>query len=465
MKHFVCILFVFSLTRFVSAQTNGVGISASPFATGFNYPVEIVHAKDNRLFVVEQSGKIIIVQPNGTKLSTPFLDVSGRITTGNLSQGSEMGLLGLAFHPNYKNNGVFFINYINASGNTAIEKCTVSSSDSNVANPLGTVILNITQPFSNHNGGTMKFGSDNYLYIGSGDGGSANDPGDRAQNINTLLGKMLRIDIDTAIGYKIPPTNPYLGIAGADEIWALGLRNPWKFSFDPLTNDLWIADVGQNAYEEVNKAGGNPSGMNYGWRCYEASFPFNTSNCGGASLYKTPILSINHNTGACSVTGGYVYRGTNYPNLYGKYLFTDYCLAKIGLMDTSGNVVYSSNYSGKNFSTFGEDYKSELYIADRSSNGQIFKIIGANPLSIQEIESNSQFAIFPNPTNEYLFVKSKYQMDFTGVEVKDIHGAMVLKSNFINNKLDVKQLTKGAYFLYIKNSKGFISKYRFIKQD
>jgi glucose/arabinose dehydrogenase len=439
----------------LSQTTNSIGISS--FATGLSKPVEIAHAKDNRLFLVEQSGKIKIINPSGTVKATPFLDVSALT---NYSPNTELGLLGLAFHPNYKTNGIFFINYTNTSGNTVIAKYTVSTADSNIANTSGTIVLTINQPFNNHNGGTIKFGADGYLYIGMGDGGSAGDPGNRAQNMNLLLGKMLRIDIDTAVAYKIPSTNPYIGVAGADEIWASGLRNPWKFSFDRLNNDLWIADVGQDDWEEISKATSTQAGLNYGWRCYEANVPYNTSGCNAASSYHPALVSLDHDSNFCSITGGYVYRGTNYPSFYGKYLFSDLCKSKIGLVDATGNVTYSSNFSGKAFTSFGEDFSGEHYVADYGV-GTIFKIID-NSLSIDAL-SNSDFKIYPNPANSFLFIESPEASFPMTVSIIDLNGAICSEVRLVDtskNKIDFSNLASGTYMLKIieKNERSVFRK-------
>ncbi len=443
----------------ISQTTNAITIVS--FATGFSNPVEITHAKDNRLFIVQKGGLIRILNANGTKNVTPFLNVSNLISTA----AGEQGLLGLAFHPNYKSNGLFFINYTNTAGHTVIAKYSVSTADSNVANPLGNIILQIYQPYNNHNGGTIKFGSDGYLYIGMGDGGNGGDPGNRAQNLDSLLGKMLRIDIDTTASYKIPSTNPYVGIAGADEIWAAGLRNPWKFSFDRNTSDLWIGDVGQDDFEEINKATITQAGINYGWRCYEGNMVYNASGCGLIGLYKTPYVAINQNSGACSMTGGYVYRGPTYSNLFGKYLFTDFCRSRIGLVDASANVTFSTNYSGKAFSTFGEDAIGELYIADYS-NGEVFKIVD-NVLSIKTVKAET-FEIFPNPTKEYLTLKSRtgnYPITFS---ISDIKGSLLLSNKFsssVDNKIDVRLLNKGLYQLSIIDNLNRTSNYKLIIED
>ncbi|MDP5027802.1 MAG: PQQ-dependent sugar dehydrogenase, partial [Flavobacterium sp.] len=304
---------------FGQAQT----IALQSFATGLTSPVEITHAGDSRLFVVEQSGKIKIINANGTVNTTPFLNLTSLISTGG-----ERGLLGLAFHPNYATNGYFFVNYTNTSGNTVIARYSVSSGNSNIANTTGTILMTITQPYSNHNGGSIKFGPDGYLYIGMGDGGSGGDPGNRAQNINENLGKMLRIDVNSTIApyYTNPATNPYVGVAGNDEIWAIGLRNPWKFSFNRLNGDLWIADVGQGSVEEIDKVV-NPltAGLNFGWRCYEGNSTYNSTGCAPASTMTFPFTQYARSGGACSVTGGYFYTGSMYPNFQNKYFFTDYC--------------------------------------------------------------------------------------------------------------------------------------------
>jgi glucose/arabinose dehydrogenase len=361
---------VLFLTLFCLNCSSSQTIGLETFASGFTSPVEITNAGDSRLFVVEKGGKIKILNSNGTTNTTAFLNITGQVTTG-----SEQGLLGLAFHPNYSSNGLFFINYTNLSGNTVIAKYAVDSGNPNIANASsGSILLTIVQPYANHNGGTLKFGPDGFLYIGMGDGGSAGDPENRAQNSNVLLGKMLRIDVNSGTPYSIPNDNPYVGVAGADEIWAIGLRNPWKFSFDKIKNNLWIADVGQDNIEEINIAGTSQAGLNYGWHCYEGDVAFNTTGCPSRASMKFPVKVINHSTGACSVTGGYVYNGTTYPNFKGLYFFSDYCNPQIGMMTTAGTVTYSEAYIGNNFSTFGEDINGELYIA-AINNGTIFKII------------------------------------------------------------------------------------------
>lgn len=453
---FIALVFVQCMQH---SQTVPAVIGLQSFATGFASPVEITHCGDNRLFVVEQDGLIKILNSNGTTNATPFLNVT------NLTNASgEQGLLGLAFHPNYASNGFFFINYTNLNGNTVIARYSVNASNPNVANPSGTILLTIPQPYSNHNGGTLKFGPDGYLYIGMGDGGSGGDPENRAQNTNELLGKMLRIDVNSGSLYGIPPNNPYVGVAGADEIWAIGLRNPWKFSFDRQTGDLWIADVGQNLYEEVNRADVTASGLNYGWRCYEGNAAFNITGCAAQNTMKAPLFITNHSNGFCSITGGYVYRGTNYPNFQGKYFFSDYCKAQIGMADSSGNVTFSPTFAGNAFVTFGEAANGELYVGS-INNGVIYKLVD-NSLNVAENDKKA-FIIYPNPTTSEIFIQSNDEELFASVlEIIDGYGKKVLSQKSENLPLlsvNTSKLAIGLYYLKIKTNSGLVSTYKFLK--
>ncbi|HMI31945.1 MAG TPA: PQQ-dependent sugar dehydrogenase, partial [Candidatus Limnocylindrales bacterium] len=272
-----------------------------------------------RVFIVEQrgadnKGRIKILK-GGVVLATPFL------TTGTLATDSEQGLLGLTFAPDYATSGRFYVNYTDSTGMTRIVRHTVSGNP-DIANPVGTVILSVFQPFTNHNGGWLGFGPDGYLYATLGDGGSGGDPGDRAQNVDSLLGKILRLNVSGA-GYTIPPGNPFAGATpGRDEIWAFGVRNPWRPSFDRETGDFVIADVGQSLREEIDfAAAGTGAGANYGWRCFEGSLSYASSNttpctsCAAPSCTVFPVYEYDHSLGRCSVTGGYVYRGCAIPDL------------------------------------------------------------------------------------------------------------------------------------------------------
>jgi glucose/arabinose dehydrogenase len=348
-----------------------------PFASGFSEPVAIENAGDERLFVVEKRGAIQILDARGNRLSTPFLDIDPQV-----SSGSERGLLGLAFHPNYSSNGYFYVNYTNNSGNTVVSRFTRSALNPNQADPASEqIVLIVTQPFSNHNAGDLDFGPDGYLYIPLGDGGSAGDPGNRSQTRTNLLGKVLRIDVDGGSPYAIPPDNPFVGDPSyAPEIWALGLRNPWRCSFDPQTGDFWIADVGQDLWEEINvQPASSPGGENYGWRCYEGNVAYNTSGCSAASAYDFPVFVYPHNfsTGGFSVTGGEVYRGSGNPSLDGRYFFCDYLSGNWWSLRPNGLGGYITDSYGAVLSlvsTFGSDYEGELYVA-RLTTGEIFKLV------------------------------------------------------------------------------------------
>ena len=369
--YFLCLLLLFPML--MGAQPI---IELENFAN-VNRPVDIANAGDERLFVVNQNGSIHIVEADGTVLSTPFLNINDRvINLGGI--GDEKGLMGLVFHPNYADNGYFYVNYINNSGDTRVSRFTVTA-DPNVADPDSEqVLFAIDQPYGNHNGGDLAFGPDGYLYIGMGDGGAGGDPQNRSQNRQTLLGKMLRVDVDSGSPYSIPETNPFAeDDFTLDEIWALGIRNPWRFSFDRETGDLWMADVGQDTWEEIDfQAADSEGGENYGWRCREGFANYNPSGCNEEYVQPVHVYS---NTGAvgCSVTGGFVYRGSMFADLYGKYIYADYCSGRIWALEEDGNGNYVNeelmNTSNFNISAFGEDVNGELYVAF-ISNGIIYKV-------------------------------------------------------------------------------------------
>jgi len=346
-------------------------------STTFSSPILVTQPPgDTRLFVVEQGGRIRIVS-GGMTLGTPFLDISG----GDFTSGGEQGLLGLAFHPSYAANGRFFLDYTDNNGDTVIGEYRVSA-DPNVAMPAQVQrILFITQPYSNHNGGNLLFGPDGYLYIGMGDGGSGGDPDGNGQNLGTLLGKMLRIDVDGGSPYAIPPGNPFAGMGGRrPEIWAYGLRNPWRFSFDRTTGDLWIGDVGQGAWEEIDFEPAGVGGRNYGWSCREGNHDYD--GCPGTFI--GPVFEYSHGSGPFigqSVTGGYVYRGSALPSCYqGAYFFADYVDGWVASFKYTGSPVANADVtdqtmlSGGNVSSFGQDSAGELYIVGHSS-GRIYKVI------------------------------------------------------------------------------------------
>jgi len=338
--------------------------------SGLDRPVDLQHAGDGsgRLFIIEKVGRIRVFQ-EGQLLDMPYLNITDRVGSG----GNEQGLLGLAFHPNYEVNGLFFVNYTDTSGNTVIARYRVTG-DPNVADPTGEVVLlRLNQPFRNHNGGTLNFGPDGYLYIGLGDGGSAGDPRGNAQSLDTWLGKILRIDVDTQDApYGVPSDNPFNDIQ-LSEIWAYGLRNPWRMSFDSQTGDLYIGDVGQNQWEEIDfVSAGTSGGMNFGWDYLEGTHPYEGSPPQGTQLVP-PVAEYSHSQGGCSVTGGYVYRGAM-PEWNGIYLYGDYCSGIVwGLIHSDGGwqdqVLYSS--VGR-ITSFGQDEDGEIYLV--LDSGQIMRL-------------------------------------------------------------------------------------------
>ncbi|MFN2388458.1 MAG: sorbosone dehydrogenase family protein [Actinomycetota bacterium] len=349
-------------------SAGGTGIALRPMAEGFTAPLQVTHAGDGsgRLFVVEQEGVVRLVDPQGAVEPGPFLDLRGSVRSGG-----EQGLLGLAFHPGYETNGRLFVNYTDLQGDTVIAEYHAAP-DAAVADAgRPRVLLTVPQPFPNHNGGGVAFGPDGYLYIGLGDGGSAGDPHENAQDLGSLLGKLLRVDVDRTTGerpYAIPLDNPFVERAGArPEIWAYGLRNPWRFSFDVAAATIWIGDIGQNELEEIHRSSASEAGVNYGWDVMEGSACFEPpSGCDAAGL-ALPVAEYAHGDDDCSVTGGYVYRGDDAPGLRGLYVFGDYCSGVIRAIDAPARgpqrplELLDTEMS---ISSFGEDEDGELYVTD-----------------------------------------------------------------------------------------------------
>ncbi|RMH25152.1 MAG: glucose dehydrogenase [Planctomycetota bacterium] len=371
------------LLAFAGSAANAQ-LTSQVYVTGINDPTFVTNAGDgsNRLFVLDQTGKIRIIDGGGNLLPTPFLDIDILV-----SSGGERGLLGLAFHPEYETNGKFYVNYTNNSGATVIAEYRVSDTDPDQADLLsGRILLTIAQPYSNHNGGWIGFGADGYLYIGMGDGGSANDPGNRASNLNVLLGKILRIDVDTqdaGLQYGIPADNPFQAdgnSATRGEIWDYGVRNPWRCSFDRETGDFWIADVGQNAWEEINFEPAGQGGNHYGWRCREGFNATGLSGCPSSDpAWVDPVHAYSHALG-CSITGGYAYRGCELGDAWtGKYFFSDYCTGTIWYLDPDNNFARSTAFDTPyNIVSFGEDEQGELYFTNISNN-TVYKLVLTNP--------------------------------------------------------------------------------------
>jgi glucose/arabinose dehydrogenase len=407
----LCLILLFQCCILLPSWSQGeIDLSLEIFARGLANPTDIAHAGDERLFIVEKAGRIKIVDSNGEVQNDPFLDISGKVN----DRASERGLLGLAFHPDYTQNGYFFVNYTNADGHTIVSRYSVDNGNPNQAAPNSEkIIIQIDQPRSNHNGGDINFGPDGYLYIGMGDGGAAADPWNNSQNATELLGKMLRIDVDTEdMPYLIPSDNPYFGISTTrNEIWAFGVRNPWRFSFDREGN-MWTADVGQDTWEEINfQPADSPGGENYGWSCLEGNETYIANRCTlDSSDYTYPVFIYRNNfSDGCSVTGGYRYQGCTYPRLYDQYIFTDYCTGKFWATwkcptDTCAlpfETQEVANLQDQQFVSFGEDHDGELYVA-AIGLGNIYRVIETNEVfeaptidsTDQGLISNANYAAY-----------------------------------------------------------------------
>ena len=359
-----------------SARSTDAGIELVPVVeSGLKLPLFLTHAGDGsgQLFVVEQGGTIRIID-RGALQNTPFLDIRDRVWT----KGDEQGLLGLAFHPDHKANGRFFVNYNRREdGATVVAEYSRQGRSLQAAGDSEHILMVVPQPYLNHNGGMIAFGPDRLLYIGRGDGGSRGDPQNRAQNSQEWLGKILRIDVDRDRPYAIPPDNPYAAGGGRAEIFALGIRNPWRFSFDRETGLLWLADVGQYKWEEVDLV---VAGGNYGWRIMEGAHCYNPEEGCSVEGLIFPIAEYGHEQGRCSITGGYVYRGTAVPTVRGTYLFGDYCSGELFALSASANRRSSTAprvllQTGLRISSFGEDEAGELYLVDYK--GAVYRLAAA----------------------------------------------------------------------------------------
>lgn len=365
-----------SYTTSLGGASDQARVQLQPVLAGLSRPLYVTHARDgsNRLFIVEQRGRIWVLR-QGATAATVFHDLSSKVS----QSGDERGLLGLAFHPQFADNRRFFVNYTRRSDSaTIVSELLASPANPNVADPAEKILLTIAQPFENHNGGMIEFGPDGLLYVGMGDGGSANDPGNRSQNVEEWLGKILRIDVDhpesPSKPYSSPASNPYYGPrAGKDEIFATGFRNPWRFAFDRATGELYVGDVGQGAWEEIDvvRLGGN-----YGWRIFEGNRCTNLGPVAcNAANFIPPVTEYAHTfNGRCSVTGGYVYRGTKSTLPVGAYVYGDFCTGEIFLWNNgASSLLLSANFS---IASFGEDEAAEIYVVDLG--GRIFRIVGTS---------------------------------------------------------------------------------------
>lgn len=349
----------------------GVELAVEVVASGLDDPTYLTAPpNDARLFVVEKSGRVRIIK-EGSTLAAPFIDLSDSV-----SNGSEQGLLSMAFHPSYGANGLFYVSYSDRNGDTRVERYTVSADPDRADAGSGQHVFSHFQPFSNHNGGLILFGPDGKFYIGLGDGGSANDPQGNGQNTATLLGTILRVDVDAGDPFAIPPDNPFVGVPGAqDTIWVYGLRNPWRFAFDFEDGHLYIADVGQGQWEEVSVVASDVGGFNFGWNILEGAHCFLAQNCQISGL-ELPVIEYSHGEG-CSVTGGFVYRGAAIPEIDGHYFYSDYCAGFLrSFRFANDGAVDRTEWAVGNLGrvlSFGQDSAGELYIL--SEDGTVYRIV------------------------------------------------------------------------------------------
>jgi glucose/arabinose dehydrogenase len=422
------------------ASTAAAFLTTELVADGLNRPIYVTAPQgDGRLFIVEQRGVIRLVK-DGSLLAQPFLDITAQVM--DPTAFSEQGLLGLCFDPDFDTNRYFYVHYTDNSGDTVIERYEADAGDPDVADPGSSeAVLTQDQPYANHNGGTIEFGPDGYLYFGFGDGGSAGDPGNRAQDPATLLGKLIRIDV-TSLPYTIPPDNPYAGSGSVEnEIWAFGMRNPYRWSFDRETGDMWIGDVGQSEWEEIDfQPAGSGGGENYGWRLMEGLHCYNPSTDCGSDTLDLPIHEYGHTGGRCSITGGYVYRGAAIPDLDGYYIFGDYCSEQIWALQYDGETVthfleltdfLDPGGVLDGLAAIGQDGAGELYIVDRAgtTDGEIHKII-VDPSGVNDGSQGQSLIRLSPPTPNPFVEKTEFEISLgagghASVQVYDAGGRQV----------------------------------------
>jgi len=459
MKKLIC--FFFCLACF-TAKAQLPQINLVEFSTGYDLPLDLTNCGDDRIFVGEEGGKIWICKANGVK-SKVYLDISKKV----YNQPNFKGFMGFTFHPDYLNNGYLYVYYINKQKNSVVSRFSVSATNPNKAlTSSEKIILTVKQIYGgNHYGGCLKFGPDGYLYIGMGDGDTETDPNNTGQKTNTLLGKMLRIDVDNGTTYSIPADNPFVSSVGyKKEIWALGIRNLFRYSFDRITGDLWLPDVGEDSLEEINfQPSGDPGGENYGWRCYEGSAPFNTTGCGNVSNYTFPIAEYSHNDGDCAVIGGYVYRGSTHPNMYGKYFCVDYCTGKFRMIsyDGSWHNDLLNQFSTNTYVSFGEDMNGELYVVSQDE-GKLFMLIDTGSAFLRDYKNSSvpesQLSIYPNPAHgDFVISYFASQQEEIKVNIYDFTGKLMVTYNQVAtnglNQIPLSsQLQPGCYVLSVQSA-------------
>ena len=380
MKTIFSILFIIAFLQVSYSQSDSVRLVQ--FSSGYTFPLGLENCGDTRLFIVQKGGQIMVSDSSGVRDTIPFLDIKGRVN----SSADEGGLLGLAFDPHYSATGLFYVYYVNNAGNTQISQFKTSSTDANSADSNSEKkVLEILLAHVDHIGGCLRFGPDGYLYLGMGDGNDSTigDPNNNAQNPSLLLGKILRIKVKSNGTYSIPKSNPFRHTANyRKEIWDVGVRNPWRYSFDALTGSLVVADVGEAKWEEIDiEKAGSKGGLNYGWRCYEGDSVYNNTQCLDSLKYLFPVYVYTHDgspVANCAITGGFIYRGSKYPALYGKYFFTDFCSGVIRSLTFNSNAAPTETDELKSkiyyaLTSFGEDFQHELY-AVSSAGGTIYRI-------------------------------------------------------------------------------------------
>lgn len=452
-------LIVFCALSLSHSQAQPTLAFNSVLSTGLSAPMQLVNAGDGsqRIFIVQKAGSIRVYD-------SAFQYLANLVTVPNITSSGERGLLSLAFHPDYKNNGFFYVYYTNASGDLEISRYRISANDPNVADPASRVIL-ITIPhptYSNHNGGELHFGKDGFLYLSTGDGGSGGDPGNNAQRTNSLLGKMLRFNVNTSLTppyYTIPAGNPY-----NNEIFALGLRNPYRWSFDRQTGDMWIGDVGQDSWEEINfRAANATQGANYGWRCYEGNVTYNTSGCVGASNYVFPAHTYVTQSPAASITGGVVYRGAAYPALQGCYIAADFysgIFYKIIPNGSGGWTVGTQTFSTTGIVDFGETEKGEVYVVSNTRNS-VHRVVPAGTTSSQNVPVQPLIAsIYPTLVTDGVLQVELHRADANQVfELIDLRGRRLIKKTLAaqagTQKITLNSdLPAGMYVAQVRSSAG-----------
>ncbi len=457
------LLFVFFCLSYTFAKSQPV-ITFNPVIASLSSPVDIVNAGDgtNRIFIAEQGGTIKVYSAAYALLGT-FLTVTG------IATGGEQGLLSIAFHPNYETNGFFWVYYTNAAGDIELSRYKVSTGNANAADAASKqIVMTISHPSeSNHNGGKLNFGADGFLYFATGDGGGGGDVPNNAQNGNILLGKMIRIDVSTgttAPFFTIPATNPFVTNAAVrDEIFALGLRNPFRWSFDRTTGDMWIGDVGQGAREEINfRTAATMAGVNYGWRCYEGNLAYNTSGCAVQSTYVFPVYDYpNPPSGAASVIGGNVYRGTLHPAMQGYYFAADVYTGNLYKINTAGFTTTVQAGLPTLVAGFGETESGELLAV--SLNGNAYSLITNTPTPVSNISgADEQPVLYPTVINNQKFTIQLPQ-SYRQLQIVNTNGA-VLKTQNLNGRtgtveIALPNLAAGIYFVQLHGGKkSFVQK-------